>query len=93
MDGKNTTYGALVEAVERYVNGSAYPSVDDICLILGIEMKKVKNVRIHLRTLRSAPRPGRALRLRGGEKAQPQTAPKVSQEPIRVHEGIGGNRA
>lgn len=42
MDGKNTTYGALVEAVERYVNGSAYPSVDDICLILGIEMKKVK---------------------------------------------------
>ena len=42
MDGKKTTYGTLVEAVERYVNGSVYPSIDDICLILGIERKKVQ---------------------------------------------------
>lgn len=39
---KCANYQVLIEAAERYVNHSKYPTVEDLCSILGIEFENQK---------------------------------------------------
>lgn len=39
---KCANYQVLIEAAERYVNHSKYPTIEDMCSILGIEVEKQK---------------------------------------------------
>lgn len=39
---KCANYQVLIEAAERYVNCAKYPTIEDMCSILGIEVEKQK---------------------------------------------------